>query len=368
MVLRQYHPIEDPGIESGLSEEALFLGLVRGIAATRLYVDGWCETPAMGRHCSSTLVHQTIALLGAYPGLTAHRIYAVLAHRDAFTWLTSARFAELLRHLAVQRIITQAEDGGLLLDVAGEALVNARDFYPAFTVDETYRVRHGGRALGEVTNDQLAQLAVGGHIRFRLAGRSWAVESINQADKTIDVSPATGGDPLVFNGEMPDLDARLAAEIRQVLLDDADVGFIDETAADFLHMARARFAHERLAGRSWSSEARGGTALWLWSGSAIQRTIAAACALAGLRATPGQVSVTVEISPPGCRQGLEQVAGTLAAALPAALAKLPENLYREKHDQLLPVSWLVEQYIAERYDVAGAEQAIANLLADSSFR
>ncbi len=120
--------------------DQLRVSLVQTVAMIRLLVQGWVEPPAPLSLHLSTLVQQVLSLIAQHGGVRVADAYRVLCGSGPFNSVAQATFAQLLRDLAGHELLTQTHDGTLVLDLAGERLVNRFDFYAAFNSPEEWRL------------------------------------------------------------------------------------------------------------------------------------------------------------------------------------------------------------------------------------
>jgi ATP-dependent Lhr-like helicase len=71
----------------------------------------------------------------------------------------------------------------------GERMVGPYSFYTAFATDEEFRIVCGGRMLGTIPVAQMLSL----HQRILFGGKTWRVEAIDEAQRTIFVQRTSKG-------------------------------------------------------------------------------------------------------------------------------------------------------------------------------
>ncbi|MCB1863736.1 MAG: DEAD/DEAH box helicase, partial [Gammaproteobacteria bacterium] len=188
-------------------------GTVRMVAMISLLLEGWFEPPmARGAHLS-TLVQQMLSFIAQNGGATIGQLYSLLcAPATPFEGVSKGEFVELVRHLGQKELLAQDSTGTLLHGRVGEKFVNHYTFYAAFAADEEFRIVSGGRTLGTLPVSQA--LTVGQRILF--AGKTWRVEEIDEAQKTIFVARAGGGTPPLFSGGAGRVHTRVRQRMREL--------------------------------------------------------------------------------------------------------------------------------------------------------
>lgn len=121
--------------------------LVQSIAMVRLLLARWCETPRAGQLHLSTLIQQILSMIAQNGSVRADEAWRALCASGPFTAIDQQRFATLLRAMGKRELITQMEDGSLVIGLVGERLVDHYSFYAAFSTPEEYRLVTRGRVV-----------------------------------------------------------------------------------------------------------------------------------------------------------------------------------------------------------------------------
>lgn len=350
-VLRCY-VIEDAIDADSTLRARLRLDTVQSIACVLLLLEKWFEPPSVNGLHLSTLVQQLLSAIAQYGGLKAAQAYQLLcAAQGPFYGLPQEAFAELLRHLGQEQVLIQDSSGLLLHGPVGDRLVNHYSFYAAFTVDEEFRIVAAGKTLGTLPVSQL--LSAGQRILF--GGRTWLVEQIDEAQKTIYVAAAKGGNPPLFNGSGGQVHTRVRQTMRALYRRDLKPDFLDPTASRFLQEAQNAYG---LLGLDDNIVFDRGTDVLLlsWLGDPANEAIACLLNAQGMAAQAGRLGV--EIAKGG--GGIEQVIKVLRslsrapAPPPEVLLKSAKNLVTQKWDGLLPPRLLGRSYASLRMDLKEA--------------
>jgi len=356
-ILRGY-VIEDALDEKADLETRLRLDTVQTAAVISLLLESWFEPPAVHGAHYSTLVQQLLSSIAQYGGLQAAQAFQLLcAAPGPFRRVSKDAFAELLRTLGQQEILTQDHSGLLLHGRIGDKIVNHYSFYAAFSSDEEFRIVAGGKALGTLPVSQM--MAPGQRILF--GGRTWLIEDIDEEHKTIHVAPAKGGAPPLFNGGGGRVHTRVRQRMRDLYVAKGALPFLDATAQRFLEEGREAFDTLALADRVLLDQ--GSQAILLtWLGDSANEAIACLLMSRGVQAFSGRLGVEIQRA----GRSLEEIEDLLAdiGSEPAApvdelLAKVG-NLVRQKWDGLLSPHLLRESYASSNLDL---DEALAWLQA-----
>ena len=348
-ILRGYCLEAEITTDTPLSDQ-LREGLVQAISQIRLLVQGWYEPPRIGGMHLSTLIQQLLSLIAQYGGITAAQAWSALCGTGVFTGISKAEFAELLRGLAEKDVVMQDSTGLLLHGGLGEKLVNHYSFYAAFASDEEFRIVSGGRTLGSVPVSR--PLAVGSYIIF--AGRRWQVVGLHPSEKLIEVIPAKGGKPPMFEGMGGKVHDRVRAEMRAVLSDAAPVSFLNQDAAQLLAEGRSAYARLDLDKESvvqFGSEVR----IFTWYGDWANDTLALILGRKGVKASnEGICLVAFNAEQDHLARLLYDIAHD-DPPTPEELAEPIQNKVREKWDWLLTdtVRTVHDNDVGRRYVTRG---------------
>ena len=333
-------------------------GIVQTVAQIRLLVKKWYEPPVVGGLHLSTLIQQLLSLIAQYGGLSADQAWLLLCEGGPFAGLTKAEFAELLRGLGEKEVLTQDSSGLLLHGPLGDRLVNHYSFLAAFASDEEFRIVSGGRTLGTLPLSRPVE--PGSYIIF--AGRRWQVLSCLPAEKLIDVAPAKGGKPPVFDGMGGIVHDHVREEMRAVLSESVPVPFLDVTASDQLAEARASYIRLDLDRKS-VIQAGSSSLVFTWQGDKANDTLALMLSRRGLRASnEGLCLLIMEAAADRVFDALYDIANE-PPPLSEELAASVQNKMREKWDGLLTEALLSKTFASKELDVGRAVEAARRMSA-----
>ena len=216
--------------------------LLQGIALVQLYLEErWVEPPRLDRLPYSLLYHQTMSTLASCgelsPGALADRVLPL----HYFHRISQEDFKVLLRHLVKTDHIQRTDQGGLIVGLAGERVVNSFKFYGVFQENEEYTVRSESQELGTVVLPPPVgeKLAIAGHV--------WVVLDVDHKRHLVYCEQVKGSIPAYF-GQCPgDLHTKILARMRQVLLEDRPYPYLMKNAVARLEQARFTAAHSEAA-------------------------------------------------------------------------------------------------------------------------
>ena len=274
--------------------------LIQGIALVQLYIEErFVEPPRMDRLPYSLLYHQTMSTLASHgemtPGELASRVLAL----SCFHRITQDDYRLLLKHLMEIDHINRTENGGLIVGLAGERVVNNYKFYAVFQENVEYTVRSGSEQLGTIVKPP----PVGDKIA--IAGRVWVVDEVDHKRRELFCTLVKGNIPAYFGDVAGDIHTRILERMYRVLSEDKQYPYLMSHAVCRLADARETFRKSlmsehplvHLGGKMW--------ALFPWVGTytflAMERFLKLRCGqklgLRGLQSSrPYYMQFTMQVS------------------------------------------------------------------------
>lgn len=216
--------------------------LLQGIALVQLYLEErWVEPPRLDRLPFSLLYHQTMSTLASCGELSPRALADRVLRLHYFHRITQEDYRVLLRHLIATDHIQQTEQGGLIVGLAGERVINSFKFYGVFQESEEYTVRSESQELGTVVSPPPVgeKLAIAGHV--------WQVLDVDHKRRLIYCQQVKGSVPAYF-GQCPgDLHTKILERMRRVLQEDRQYPYLMKNAVARLEQARFTAAHSGAA-------------------------------------------------------------------------------------------------------------------------
>lgn len=216
--------------------------LLQGIALVQLYLEErWCEPPRLDRFAYSLLYHQTMSTLASCGEMSPKALADRILRLHYFRRVSQDDYKILLRHLIKTDHIQHTEQGGLIVGLAGERVVNSFKFYGVFVESEEYTVRSESQELGTVCLPPPVgeKLAIAGHV--------WVVLDVDHKRHLVYCEQVKGSIPAYF-GECPgDLHTKILQRMRKVLKEDKQYPYLMQNAVARLDQARFTAEHSGAA-------------------------------------------------------------------------------------------------------------------------
>ena len=354
-VMREDHPEA-----RSMPPECIPWYLIQGIALVQLYVeDRFVEPPRTDRLPYSLLYHQTMSTLAAHGEMTPGELASRVLTLNCFRRITQDDYRVLLRHLLETGHISRTENGGLILGLAGERIVNNYRFYAVFQENIEYTVHAGTEQLGTIVKPP----PVGDKIA--IAGRVWAVDEVDHKRREVWCTLVKGRIPAFFGLVAGDIHTRILERMQEVLREDKTYPYLMPHATCRLAEARNLFRQTgmdkcplmHLGGNMW--------ALFPWLGSyaflALERFLKIRCgARLGLRglnaARPYYMQFTM-------RTGEEDFYRIVCEEAekdldPMELLYPKENPVFEKYDEFVPPELVRRGFALGVLDVEGMKARV----------
>ena len=336
--------------------------LLQGIALVQLYLEErWCEPPRLNRLPYSLLYHQTMSTLASCGELSPKALADRILRLHYFHRVTQDDYKVLLRHLIKTDHIQQTEQGGLIVGLAGERVVNSFKFYGVFVESEEYTVRSESQELGTVVLPPPVgeKLAIAGHV--------WVVLDVDHKRHLVYCEQVKGSIPAYF-GECPgDLHTKILQRMRKVLNEDRQYPYLMQNAVARLEQARFTAEHSgaadtpliNLGGSMWCLLPWVGTYVFL----AMERFLKIKCGdRLGLKnfdsARPYYMQFTMKVSEDAfyriVHEEIQKPIDPLELVYPKELPLF------DKYDEYLPEELVKKGFAFGVLDLAGLREVIQN--------
>ena len=334
--------------------------LLQGIALVQLYIEErFVEPPRMDRLPYSLLYHQTMSTLASCGEMTPAELASRVLPLSCFHRITQEDYRLLLSHLLEIDHINRTENGGVILGITGERIVNNYKFYAVFRENVEYTVHSGSEQLGTIVKPP----PVGDKIA--IAGRVWAVDEVDHKRRVVYCTLVKGNIPAYFGDVAGDIHTRILERMHTVLEESKNYPYLMPHAVCRLQEARETYLKSSMAtsplvhlgGKMW--------ALFPWLGSyaflALERFLKIRCGtrlgLKGLNSSrPYYMQFTMQVSE-------EEFYAILAEEAekqfdPLELVYPKEVPVFEKYDEYVPEELVRKGFACGVLDIDGMKQRI----------
>ena len=344
MVYRESTPLPNAPLPEIIPWE-----LLRGIAIIDLYSDErFIEPPREKKMPMSLLFHQTLSVLASGGELKPKALAAKILELPPFRAVTKETYRALLVSMINSEHLELTEDGGLIVGLAGERIINSFKFYAVFKDSEDFTVRCDSEEIGTITTPP----PVGD--RFALAGRVWEVKELDVSRRLVFVSMVAGKMEVSWPGEGGEIHTRLLEAMKSVLSGNRSYAYLGENAKVRLEHARTVAKHADMANKPLVFLGGQSYALFPWLGTRSFRTLkrllkkyaselglsdiqSEGCCYITFRMKGNRETFFSRLSDIVEERGLE----------PTELIQVGECPMADKYDEYIPTELLVEAYAAD---------------------
>ena len=334
--------------------------LIQGIALVQLYIEErFVEPPRLDRLPYSLLYHQTMSTLASHGEMTPAELASRVLTLSCFGRISQEDYRLLLRHLLDIDHIERTENGGLIVGLSGERVVNNYKFYAVFQENIEYTVRAGSEQIGTIVKPP----PVGDKIA--IAGRVWVVEEVDHKRRELFCTLVKGRIPAYFGDVAGDIHTRILERMYQVLAEDKQYPYLMAHAVCRLEDARETFRKSlmfsrplvNLGGKMWAYFPWMGTYSFL----AMERFLKLRCAkrlgLKGLQSSrPYYMQFTMQADEAEFYKVIREEAEKDFDPLELVYPK--EVPVFEKYDMYVPEALVRKGFAYGVLDVAGMKEKI----------
>lgn len=334
--------------------------LIQGIAIVQLYIEErFVEPPKTDKLPFSLLYHQTMSTLASCGEMTPAELTSRILPLSVFRLVSQDDFRDLLRHLINIDHINRTENGGLIVGITGERIVNNYKFYAVFQENIEYKVHSGSEELGTIVKPP----PVGDKIA--IAGRVWVVEEVDHNRKELYCSLVKGNIPAYFGDVAGDINTRILERMYQVLNEDRSYPYLLSHAVARLDDARNTFRKSMMANKALINLGGKMWALFPWLGSyaflALERFLRLRCGerlgLKGMNPSrPYYIQFTMNVSEEEFYEIVKEEINKDFDYL--ELIYPNENPVFEKYDEYVPKELIQKGFAYGILDVKGMKKRV----------
>jgi ATP-dependent Lhr-like helicase len=211
--------------------------LLQSLACWLLYKDGFIEPPEINNKPYDILLHQCLSIVKEHSGIVLTDLITQLKNNTAFINIEKTNIEEIIHHLIHTDVLEKIRQE-IIIGIEGEKIVNSRDFYSVFKTDESFKVIHTGKTIGEIPfSPQIVE-----DENILLAARIWKIKFIDPKARKIDVVPTKDGKKPIFFGEGGVIHPKIREKIFKILYSTEEYDFLDQPCCNVLNELRRDFS------------------------------------------------------------------------------------------------------------------------------
>ncbi|MDQ8014832.1 MAG: DEAD/DEAH box helicase [Flavobacterium nitrogenifigens] len=211
--------------------------LLQSLACWQLYKEKFIEPSEPMNLVYDILLHQALSITKGYSGIKLVDLIKHLNHNFAFNDIEISDIEEILNHLIAIDFLEKLADE-VIIGVEGEKIVNNRDFYSAFTVEDNFKVVSAGNKIGEIPfTPQVKE-----DENILLAAKIWKIKFVDFKAKKIEVIPANDGRKPKFSGEGGIVHPEIRKKMLEIIFQEETFNELDQSSSDELEKMRREFS------------------------------------------------------------------------------------------------------------------------------
>jgi ATP-dependent Lhr-like helicase len=212
--------------------------LLQAIACWLLYKEGFIEPPEKNEKPYDILVHQALSITKGHSGILLTELIKQLKKNSAFKLIEQSEIKEIIQHLIEIDFLEKLQHE-VIIGIEGEKVVNSREFYSVFQIEENFKVVNAGITIGEIAfSPQIIE-----DENILLAARIWKIKFIDHKAKKIEVSPSIDGKKTLFSGNTGMLvHQKVREKMFEILYSQEQYHFLDEPSRDEIEIMRKDFS------------------------------------------------------------------------------------------------------------------------------
>jgi len=278
-----------------------------------------------------------------------------------FRSISQDDFRLLLRHLLAIDHLERTPEGGLIVGIAAERLINNFKFYAIFPDTDEYIVKYNGKAIGSIIVPPMEG------DRFSLAGKTWEVIEVNAKKKAIAVEPSKKSvTSSSWRGNTGEIHSKVLQRMKKVLQETTLYLYLQPGARQRLQDARELAKSTGLLHNPIQSIDQEVCCIFPWIGTIAFRTLErflrfyAKDAL-GLKSIKARSPYFLIVRLGKCK--LESLYAEIQSLSDrkvsvSDLIKPDETLAFNKYDAYLPIELLEKAFTQDYLDLAGLQSLL----------
>ncbi|MFG4004207.1 DEAD/DEAH box helicase [Flavobacterium aquidurense] len=211
--------------------------LLQSLACWQLYREGFIEPKDSMSFSYDLLLHQALSMTKGYSGIKFTDLVKLLKQNFAFSDIEIIDIEQILNHLVAIDFLEKLKDE-VIVGIEGEKIVNNRDFYSVFTLEDNFKVVNAGIKIGEIPlSPQIRE-----DENILLAAKIWKIIFVDFKAKKIEVMPTNDGKKPMFSGGGGIVHPVIKNKMFEILYQSRMFKELDEKAADELDEMRSNFS------------------------------------------------------------------------------------------------------------------------------
>ena len=257
----------DPGENPG-PLQAIPWYLLKTIATIQLYIEErWIEPPKILKYSMSMLYHQIMSLTASAGEVPLPALIDKIIELPAFYNVDKEDILLFIYELIEMNHLQPMDQGGLIIGLEGEKIVNNYEFYGVFPNEEEWIVMHDSQKIGHVEEPHYAGEQI------TVAGYNWLVIEMDSKRLSIFVKPMPENLRYWWPGDRSLTHDRILQRIKRALFETNEYPYLGSNAVKRLREGREKALEYGFDKYNVIDLENGITAILPWMGHRNYRTL-----------------------------------------------------------------------------------------------
>lgn len=209
--------------------------LLKTIAIIQLYIEErWIEPPKILKYSMSMLYHQIMSLTTSAGEIPIQTLIDEIIRLPAFYSVDRQDVLMFIYELIGIKHLQPLDQGGLIIGLEGEKIVNNYEFYGVFPNEEEWIVMHDSQKIGHVEEPHYAGEQI------TVAGYNWLVVGTDSKRLNIFVKPMPENLRYWWPGDRALTHDRILQRIKQALFEENEYPYLGPNAVKRLREGREK--------------------------------------------------------------------------------------------------------------------------------
>ncbi|MFC4476191.1 DEAD/DEAH box helicase [Flavobacterium chungangensis] len=338
--------------------------LLQSLACWELYKEGFIEPKDSMTLAHDLLLHQALSITKGNSGINFKELVNILKQNFAFNDIENKDIEEILNHLIAIDLFEKLRDE-VIIGIEGEKIVNSRDFYSSFTIEDNFKVVNAGIKIGEIP--LTAQVREDENIL--LAAKIWKIIFVDFKAKKIEVKPTNDGKKPLFFGGSGVVHHRIRNKMFELLCKNQKNNDLSEEASEELDEMRSDFSVFEIKNMEMerpllTSEKK--LIFYTFTGTKINRTLQFLFKFSGIKNSLDESTGSFEIyeSQDDFLDKFNYIASNVDVVeeiITEELEKNPDSLITSKWGIYLPVKYQIEWMKQNYFDIKHTQEFLLNI-------
>lgn len=338
--------------------------LLQALSCWHLYQENFIDPPTVKTKPYDILVHQALSIVKGSSGILINNLVQQLLSNFAFRNIKKTEIKEIITHL-IQNDWLERLQNEVIIGIEGEKIVNSRDFYSVFQVEEMLKFQHLGKTIGELP----FSMQIREDENILLAARIWKITYIDFKAKKVVIVPAKDGKPPLFFGGARDVHKTIRQKMFDIILNHSTFEYLDEKSQDEIDILRSDFKHFKIENSKnqrplLSSENK--LKLYTFTGTRTNNTIKMLFDLAEVSVVLNDTASVFEIDMIQSEFGLlwrnfQKLLSNISNYIQQLLTQTPDIINFSKYGKYLPLTYQVSLLEEQFYDIKNTKDFFENI-------